>query len=161
MKFIVGGQKEDSWFHSKKNRIIIGIIASVQSTFVIPAILSTGETFDWKMFFWTFIFFGVIELIFTLVGKKEGTDGMMSLEIIGDAIIINFLSGKTIEIPHYQIKSIRKDTTKLIIDLYDKDFVYNIHYYNFTYNDVQKIKKELDRINQKIYSLPKENPAFS
>jgi len=161
MKFTVGGQKEDSWFHSKKNRIIIGIVASVQSTFVIPAILSTGETFDWRMFFWTFIFFGVIELIFTFIGKKEDTDGMMSLELLDDDIIIKFISGEVEEIPHNQIQSIRRDLTKVIIDVKGNNYVYNIHYYNFTYNDVQKIKKEVDKISQKISTLPKENPAFS
>lgn len=161
MKFTVGGQKEDSWFHSKKNRIIIGIVASVQSTFVIPAILSTGETFDWRMFFWTFIFFGVIELIFTFIGKKEDTDGMMSLELLDDDIIIKFISGEVEEIPHDQIQSIRRDLTKVIIDVKGNNYVYNIHYYNFTYNDVQKIKKEVDKISKKISTLPKENPAFS
>jgi hypothetical protein len=157
MKFIVAGQKKESWFYNKKNRIIYAVIASLISPFV----LATGESFEWKSIIWTMILFAGFELIIHKTNKEEKADGMITLEFLDDIISIKFFSGDVVEIPHNQIQAIHKDVTKIVIDVKNKDFVYTIPYSFFSYNDLQKIKKEVDRISKKISTQPKENPAFN
>ena len=146
MKFIVAGQKKEPWFYKKKNRIIYAVIASLLSPFV----LSNGGSYDWKSTIWTLILFAGFELLVHRTNKEEKAEGMISLEFLDDTITMKFMSGDVVEIPHNQIQAIHKDVTKIVIDVKNKEFVYSIPYSFFSYNDLQKIKKEVDRISEKI-----------
>lgn len=161
MKFYLVGQTKESWFLKKKNRRIFGAILSINSAFMIPFILATGETFDWVIFIWTLIFFGGFELIYKFTKKEEEADGMVTLEFLDDKISMKFFSGDIVEIPHTQIQAIHKDVTRIVIDVKNKDFAYSIPYSFFSYNDLQKIKREVDRISEKISTQEIKNPALS
>jgi hypothetical protein len=157
MKFIVAGQKKESWFYKKKNRIIYAVIASLLSPFVF----SNGESYDWKSTISILILFAGFELLVHKTNKEEEADGMISLEFLDDTITMKFISDDVIKIPHTQILAIQKDVTKIVIDVKNKDFVYSIPYSFFSYNDLQKIKKEVDRISEKISTQEIKNPALS
>lgn len=161
MKFYLVGQTKESWFLKKKNRRIFGVILSINSAFMIPSILATGETFDWVIFIWTLIFFGGFELIYKFINKEKEADGMIYLEFLKDTITMKFISDDVIKIPHIQIQAIHKDVTKIVIDVKNKDYVYSIPYSFFSYNDLQKIKKEVNRISEKLSTQEIKNPALS
>jgi hypothetical protein len=160
MKYFVAGQKKNSWFYSKKNRFIYGALASVASAFLVPFLFEHGVVFEWKTFFQFLVIFVVLELAHYKFVKEERGKGMVSLDLQSDAIVMTYFNEDTTVIPHNQIQAIHKDVTKIVIDVKNKKKVYGIPYSYFSYDDLQKMKIDVDAVSKKISIPSTENPAL-
>ena len=161
MKFIVAGQKKESWFYNKKNRLIYAIIAPAMVGFILPLLFGEGEVYDWKSSLQLFGLLVFIEILYRSFNKEEKAEGLVSIDFKENSIELTYFSGDTTVLAHDQIQAIHKDVTKIVIDVKKKDYVYSIPYSFFSYNDLQKIKKEVNRISEKISTQEIKNPALS
>ncbi len=161
MKYLVAGQKKESFFHKRKNRIVLGPVIAIVTAFLLPFVFGYEHVFDWKTLFQFLVLFTLIELISSYLNKEEKAEGLIALDFKDDSIELSYFSGDITVLDHNQIQAIHKDVTKIVIDVRNKKKVYGIPYSYFGYDDVQKMKIDVDRVSQKISSLPKENPAFS
>lgn len=161
MKFIVAGQKKESWFYNKKNRLIYAIIAPAMVGFILPLLFGEGEVYDWKSSLQLFGLLVFIEILYRSFNKEEKAEGLVSIDFKDNSIELTYFSGEATVLAHDQIQAIHKDVTKIVIDVKNKKKVYGIPYSYFEYEQIQNIKSEVDKVS-KMISVPSiQNTTFS
>lgn len=161
MKFIVAGQKKNSFFHSRKNRVLFLPIIAIATAFLLPFIGGGEQVFDWETLIQLLIFFVFIELVVSYLYKEEKTEGLVSIDFKDNSIELTYFSGEATVLAHDQIQAIHKDVTKIVIDVKNKKKVYGIPYSYFEYEQIQNIKSEVDKVS-KMISVPSiQNTTFS
>lgn len=161
MKFIVAGQKKESWFYNKKNRLIYAIIAPAMVGFILPLLFEVGEVYDWKSSLQLFGLLVFIEILYRSFNKEEKAEGLVSIDFKDNSIELTYFSGEAKVLAHDQIQAIHKDVSKIVIDVKNKKEVYGIPYSYFEYEQIQNIKSEVDKVSKKISVPPIQNPTFS
>jgi len=153
--------KKKNHSFNRKNRVIFGPLIAIATAFLLPFVFGYEQVFDWKTLFQFLVFFLLIEMIASYLNKEEKPEGLVALDFKDDSIELSYFSGDTTVLDHNQIQAIHKDVTKIVIDVKNKKKVYGIPYSYFSYDDLQKMKIDVDRVSQKISTLPKEYPAYN
>lgn len=155
MKYFVAGQKKESIFNIRKNRIMLFAIGAV--LIAIPSLIY----YDYKEAIMQVLtgglIFAVIEFIMSKLPKK---DFLTVLEITDDIINVgNRFAKNNQSVSISAIKEIEKSLTEIRIVSKEADEI-NIPFSLFSYNDVQSIKAEIDRVRDKV-EVSKNIPLVS
>lgn len=148
MKYFVAGQKKESIFNIRKNRIKLRVIAytllfasSLLFDDVIRALIDTLRVV--ALFF-------LVDLLGSFFTKDKEKNYVTSLKIINDNITLeSFYKKHDQSVLIENIKKIDRSLTEItIVSKEGKGIVIPLTI--FSYNDIQLIKAEMDRVKERI-----------
>ncbi|MEZ4724981.1 MAG: hypothetical protein R2863_10040 [Candidatus Kapaibacterium sp.] len=153
MKYFVAGRKKESIFSKRKNRLILLGIGFV--VIAVPSLIY----FDIKeaiiQIVPTLVIFAIFDFFMSKMPAKEF---VISLEFTDTEINVgNHYEKNNQTIPISEIRSIARSANEITIhSMNDKTILVPLT--NFSYNDIQSIKAEIENITTKLEST--ENPAY-
>ena len=153
MKYFVAGQKKESIFSKRKNRLILLGVGLVLIT--VPSLIY----FDIKeaiiQIVPTLVIFAIFDFFMSRMPAKEF---VISLEFTDTEINVgNHYEKHNQTIPISEIRSIARSANEITIhSLNDKIILVPLS--NFSYKDIQSIKAEIENITTKLESSGK--PAY-
>ncbi len=153
MKYFVAGQKKESIFSKRKNRLILLGVGLVLIT--VPSLIY----FDIKeaiiQIVPTLVIFAIFDFFMSKMPAKEF---VISLEFTDTEINVgNHYEKHNQTIPISEIRSIVRSANEITIhSMNDKTILVPLS--NFSYKDIQSIKAEIENITTKLESSGK--PAY-
>lgn len=153
MKYFVAGQKKESIFSKRKNRLILLGVGLVLIT--VPSLIY----FDIKeaiiQIVPTLVIFAIFDFFMSKMPTKEF---VISLEFTDTEINVgNHYEKNNQTIPISEIRSIARSANEITIhSMNDKTILVPLS--NFSYKDIQSIKAEIENITTKLESSGK--PAY-
>jgi hypothetical protein len=153
MKYFVAGQKKESIFSKRKNRLILLGVGLVLIT--VPSLIY----FDIKeaiiQIVPTLVIFAIFDFFMSRMPTKEF---VISLEFTDTEINVgNHYEKHNQTIPISEIRSIARSANEITIhSMNDKTILVPLS--NFSYKDIQSIKAEIENITTKLESSGK--PAY-
>lgn len=153
MKYFVAGQKKESIFSKRKNRLILLGVGLVLIT--VPSLIY----FDFKeaiiQIVPTLVIFAIFDFFMSKMPAKEF---VISLEFTDTEINVgNHYEKHNQTIPISEIRSIVRSANEITIhSMNDKTILVPLS--NFSYKDIQSIKAEIENITTKLESSGK--PAY-
>lgn len=153
MKYFVAGQKKESIFSKRKNRLILLGVGLVLIT--VPSLIY----FDIKeaiiQIVPTLVIFAIFDFFMSRMPTKEF---VISLEFADTEINVgNHYEKHNQTIPISEIRSIVRSANEITIhSMNDKTILVPLS--NFSYKDIQSIKAEIENITTKLESSGK--PAY-
>ena len=153
MKYFVAGRKKESIFSKRKNRLILLGIGFV--VIAVPSLIYLDFNEAIIQIVPTLVLFAILDFFMSKMPAKEF---VISLEFTDTEINVgNHYEKNNQTIPISEILSIARSANEITIhSMNDKTILVPLS--NFSYNDIQSIKAEIENITTKLESSGK--PAY-
>ena len=153
MKYFVAGRKKESIFSKRKNRLILLGIGFV--VIAVPSLIYLDFNEAIIQIVPTLVLFAILDFFMSKMPAKELVTG---LEFTDSKINVSYHYEKHNQsLPISEISSIARSANEITIhSMNDKTILVPLT--NFSYNDIQSIKAEIENITTKLEST--ENPAY-
>ena len=147
MKYFVAGRKKESIFSKRKNRLILLGIGFV--VIAVPSLIYLDFNEAIIQIVPTLVLFAILDFFMSKMPAKEF---VISLEFTDTEINVgNHYEKNNQSIPISEIRSIARSANEITIhSMNDKTILVPLT--NFSYNDIQSIKAEIENITTKLES---------